>query len=244
MSQRAAAPPGLWRPRGGPQRGEATRRRRQGSGLADPPAPLPWPRRRQLGRCEPLLELSGHSHWAWCARYNPAHDQLLASGSTDCSVALWYAPALAKLREAPPLGGAAGARPQAGRCGGGGVGVPRWGCDWRPYTKGRRPCLPPYDSHCGGTQHTNSRPARAPRAAPALPRLPRSRPPRPARRAPPPRPAAGPDGRVALFDEEHEDSVYGLAWSAADPWLLASMSYDGRVVVSAVPKGLKYKILI
>jgi WD40 repeat protein len=49
---------------------------------------------------------------------------------------------------------------------------------------------------------------------------------------------------VALFDEEHEDSVYGLAWSAADPWLLASMSYDGRVVVSAVPKGLKYKILI
>lgn len=46
------------------------------------------------------------------------------------------------------------------------------------------------------------------------------------------------------MDEEHEDSVYGLAWSAADPWVLASMSYDGRVAVNHVPKNLKYKILI
>ncbi|GBF90294.1 WD repeat-containing protein [Raphidocelis subcapitata] len=136
---------------------------------------------RQLGRCEPLLELSGHSHWVWCARYNPHHDQLLASGSTDCSVALWYAPALAKLREAPAAAAAGG----GGGGGGGAGGRPKAG-----------------------------------------------------------RPAAGADGRVALFDEEHEDSVYGLAWSAADAWLLASMSYDGRVVVGAVPKGLKYKILI
>lgn len=52
------------------------------------------------------------------------------------------------------------------------------------------------------------------------------------------------DGRVVTWDEEHEDSVYGLAWSAADPWVLASMSYDGRIVVNHVPKNLKYKILI
>lgn len=32
--------------------------------------------------------------------------------------------------------------------------------------------------------------------------------------------------------EEHEDSVYGLAWSAVDPWLFASLSYDGRVVIN------------
>jgi hypothetical protein len=38
--------------------------------------------------------------------------------------------------------------------------------------------------------------------------------------------------------------VYGLAWSAADPWLFASMSYDGRLVVNKVPKNIKYKILI
>ncbi len=44
--------------------------------------------------------------------------------------------------------------------------------------------------------------------------------------------------------DEHEDSVYGLAWSAADPWLLASLSLDGRVALNKVPKNIKYKILI
>ena len=44
--------------------------------------------------------------------------------------------------------------------------------------------------------------------------------------------------------DEHEDSVYGLAWSASDPWLLASLSFDGRVALSKVPKNIKYKILI
>jgi hypothetical protein len=38
--------------------------------------------------------------------------------------------------------------------------------------------------------------------------------------------------------------VYGLAWSCVDPWLFASLSYDGRVVVNKVPKNIKYKILI
>jgi len=51
------------------------------------------------------------------------------------------------------------------------------------------------------------------------------------------------DGKAHTFDE-HEDSVYGLAWSAADPWLFASLSYDGRVVVNKVPKNVKYKVLI
>jgi WD40 repeat protein len=51
------------------------------------------------------------------------------------------------------------------------------------------------------------------------------------------------DGRVQALDD-HEDSVYGLAWSVHDPWLFASMSYDGRVVVNKVPKNTKYKILI
>ncbi|MCO5612320.1 hypothetical protein L7F22_066585 [Adiantum nelumboides] len=28
----------------------------------------------------------------------------------------------------------------------------------------------------------------------------------------------------------HEDSVYGIAWSSKEPWIFASLSYDGRVV--------------
>ena len=51
------------------------------------------------------------------------------------------------------------------------------------------------------------------------------------------------DGKAHTFDE-HEDSVYGLAWSTVDPWLFASLSYDGRVVMNKVPKHIKYKLLI
>lgn len=35
--------------------------------------------------------------------------------------------------------------------------------------------------------------------------------------------------------EEHEDSVYSVAWSTSG-WSFASLSYDGRVVVNGVPR--------
>lgn len=38
---------------------------------------------------------------------------------------------------------------------------------------------------------------------------------------------------------EHEDSVYGLAWSPKQPWMFASISYDGRVMVSSVPPSVR-----
>ncbi|KAI5069568.1 hypothetical protein GOP47_0015869 [Adiantum capillus-veneris] len=34
----------------------------------------------------------------------------------------------------------------------------------------------------------------------------------------------------------HEDSVYGIAWSLKEPWIFASLSYDGRVLVDSVPQ--------
>lgn len=34
------------------------------------------------------------------------------------------------------------------------------------------------------------------------------------------------DNVIATY-EEHEDSVYAVDWSSADPWLFASLSYDG-----------------
>ena len=36
----------------------------------------------------------------------------------------------------------------------------------------------------------------------------------------------------------------GVEWSMADPWVFASLSYDGRVVINRVPSSIKYKILI
>ncbi|PNW87103.1 hypothetical protein CHLRE_02g109150v5 [Chlamydomonas reinhardtii] len=44
---------------------------------------------------QPLLELGGHRHWVWHAAYNPAHDSLVASCSSDCCVNLYYTPQLA-----------------------------------------------------------------------------------------------------------------------------------------------------
>jgi WD40 repeat protein len=52
-----------------------------------------------------------------------------------------------------------------------------------------------------------------------------------------------PDGVLASF-EEHDDSVYSAAWSSADPWIFASLSHDGRVVVNHVPRDTKYALLL
>ncbi|XP_065842970.1 EARP-interacting protein homolog isoform X2 [Oscarella lobularis] len=51
------------------------------------------------------------------------------------------------------------------------------------------------------------------------------------------------DCLVSTYDE-HEDSVYSVAWSTADPWIFASLSYDGRVVINHVPRKEKFKILL
>ena len=51
------------------------------------------------------------------------------------------------------------------------------------------------------------------------------------------------DGVIASYDE-HEDSVYSVEWSSADPWVFASLSYDGRLVINRVPRTEKYKILL
>ena len=54
------------------------------------------------------------------------------------------------------------------------------------------------------------------------------------------------DARDALIKtyDEHEDSVYSIAWSVCDPWIFASLSYDGRVAIRNVPSEEKYRILL
>ncbi|GFS47615.1 EARP-interacting protein homolog [Nephila pilipes] len=51
------------------------------------------------------------------------------------------------------------------------------------------------------------------------------------------------DGVISIY-EEHEDSVYAVEWSTVDPWLFASLSYDGRLVINKVPRSEKYRILL
>jgi len=52
------------------------------------------------------------------------------------------------------------------------------------------------------------------------------------------------EDRIICQYDEHEDSVYACEWSTADPWIFASLSYDGRLVINRVPRVEKYKILL
>jgi EARP and GARP complex-interacting protein 1 len=52
------------------------------------------------------------------------------------------------------------------------------------------------------------------------------------------------DVRVRTFDDHEDSSIVSLAWSAHDAWVLASLSYNGRVVVHHVPSHEKYNILL
>ena len=44
--------------------------------------------------------------------------------------------------------------------------------------------------------------------------------------------------------DNFEDSVYACTWLSGEAWHFASVSYDGKVVVAAVPSEEKYKILL
>ena len=47
-----------------------------------------------------------------------------------------------------------------------------------------------------------------------------------------------------LLRVEHEESCYAAAWSCADPWVWASASYDGRVLVQQVPRSVRYRVAL
>lgn len=51
------------------------------------------------------------------------------------------------------------------------------------------------------------------------------------------------DCKVRSF-EQHEESVYAVAWSACDAWVFASLDFSGRVAINHVPSAEKYKILL
>ena len=53
-----------------------------------------------------LMELSGHAHTVWRTRFNPFHDQLLLSCSSDATVGLWYTPLVAAAAAAAGRSGA------------------------------------------------------------------------------------------------------------------------------------------
>lgn len=109
----------------------------------------------------PVKILSGHTHWVCSAKFNPFHDQLLASGGTDNGVNLWR---IASCSSAPWLGSEISAEDV-------------------PEQEGKEAGDPVVSDP--------------------------------------------PDIKVRAIDQ-HEDSVFSIAWSPADAWMYCSLSFDGR----------------
>jgi WD40 repeat protein len=112
----------------------------------------------------------GHQHWVTKARYNPFHDQLVISSSTDGIV-----------------------------------------CLWRATSVSSAPLLDMESDDDEDHKAENKKQQQ--------------------------------DALVKSFSD-NLDSVYGLAWSAVNAWVFASLSYDGKMVIHTVPSGEKYKILL
>lgn len=51
------------------------------------------------------------------------------------------------------------------------------------------------------------------------------------------------DELVFTYDQ-HGETVHNVAWSMNDPWIFASLSFDGNVVINCVPSQYKYKIIL
>uniref|UniRef100_A0A0R3RWD7 WD_REPEATS_REGION domain-containing protein n=1 Tax=Elaeophora elaphi TaxID=1147741 RepID=A0A0R3RWD7_9BILA len=116
----------------------------------------------------PLKVLQDHSHWVWCVKFNPIHDQLLLSAGSDARLFLNSLESLSS-ESIHSL------------------------------------ALVSDDSYSS------------------------------------PENILG-DERLEKM-EEHEESVYSCAWAGNDPWVFASVSFDGRVIVSKVKRHHKYAIL-
>lgn len=49
---------------------------------------------------------------------------------------------------------------------------------------------------------------------------------------------------VLLKIDDFDNTVYAVAWSVAEAWHFASLSYNGKLRIHAVPSEEKYKILL
>lgn len=202
---------------------------------------------RKSGPDDELLDVPAHSHWVSAAqyvggrwdlaarrrltaeggrcsppRYNRFHDQLVLSCGTDREVKLWRA---GSCSSTPPVPEEQNTTEEEKEL------------DLLKYPPGEKVpvkvapdeadgLIKEFDDHDDSVQ---ARP-RPPRLCPAI----RTRCP-----GTPLRCFLCPDTRPP-----NAAQVYSVSWSAADAWIFASLSYEGKVAVNHVPSAEKYKILL
>lgn len=111
---------------------------------------------------QPLISRADHSHWIWSLRYNPVHDELIGTASSDGQVLITR--------------------------------------------------LAGISSSVVENEDTKTK--------------------------------TSIEDKIVATCDQHEDSVYCVEWSSADSWILASLSYDGRLLLNKVPKEEQLRILL
>ena len=140
---------------------------------------------------EPVKVLSGHAHWVMQTKYNPFHDQLVLSASSDTVASLWRVSSIS----ASPLVGAD---------------------EEDELLQDLDERASAISKESGGVGAASSKSGDSSAA----------------------------DALIKVYNDDHEESVYGAAWSAMDAWVFATLSYEGRLVINSVPTAEKYKILL
>ena len=171
----------------------------------------------------PLLKAvrGGHSHWTTRAIYNPFHDQLVLTGGSDGIANLWR---ISSCSSAPllELNGNEEDDGEISEGDGGddmedGKSKDAATNEGEEYTRAKDYWAPKSDD--GEDESEEEDRSKSSRNE-----------------------SNAQDIRVTRF--ECSDVTADLAWSAADPWIYATLSYDGAIVVHHVPSKEKYKILL
>jgi len=171
----------------------------------------------------PLLKAvrGGHSHWTTRAIYNPFHDQLVLTGGSDGIANLWR---ISSCSSAPllELNGNEEDDGEISEGDGGddmedGKSKDAATNEGEEYTRAKDYWAPKSDD--GEDESEEEDISKSSRNE-----------------------SNAQDIRVTRF--ECSDVTADLAWSAADPWIYATLSYDGAIVVHHVPSKEKYKILL
>lgn len=175
----------------------------------------------------PLLKSvrGGHSHWTTRATYNPFYDQLVLSGGSDGIANLWR---ISSCSSAPLLDLDEGVENDdedfgAGSYDGDGIDGEKEDDageedEYRQadWIRDRQPTTEEGDD---GNESDNEDKEKSAKSE-----------------------SGAQDVRVTRF--ECSDVTSDVAWSLSDPWVYATLSYDGAIVVHHVPSKEKYKILL
>jgi len=178
----------------------------------------------------PLLKAvrGGHSHWTTRAMYNPFYDQLVLSGGSDGIANLWR---ISSCSSAPLLeldddeedddnsgGESYGDNEIEGEDDDNDAGD---GDDVYDREKSIQDTQPTHKSDDGGDDNEFVKEDKGKTSG---------------------NESSAHDIRVTRF--ECSDVTADLAWSTSDPWIYATLSYDGAIAVHHVPSKEKYKILL